>query len=430
MEINEIFIEGLTINQAEIERKIATELDIGLLQVRSTVDLLKDGSTIPFISRYRKEATGNLDEVQVRDINHKLLFHENIETRRIEIIKSIFGQGKLTEELYQNIAKATTYTELEDLYLPFKKKKKTRGMMAIEKGLEELANLMEMVKDIEKEALNFIDAEKGINNIKEALDGAMDIIAERVAHSIDNRRKVKDFVIQNGNFIVKGLKDLEKSIYKMYYDYKEPLKNVKSHRVLAINRGEKEEELIATIDYDEEHINRYILNSYNTNNNYHEKAILDGLKRLLLPAVVREIRGDLTQDADKHGITVFADNLTNLLLTPPIKKTRILGVDPGIRTGTKAACLDENGKFLGYFMFFQDRKEESKRIIAEHINKYKLELIAVGNGTGSQDVQAVVSEAITQYNLPVQYTVVSEDGASVYSASDIAREEFQNLTLL
>lgn len=429
MEINEVFIEGLSLNQAEIERKISTELNIGVLQVRNTVDLLKSGSTIPFISRYRKEATGNLDEVQVRDINHKLLFHENIETRRIEIIKGIFSQGKLTEDLYNNIAKATTYAELEDLYAPFKKKKKTRGMIAIEKGLEELANLMEKIKDIEKEAKNFIDAEKGVNNEKEALDGAKDIIAERVSHDVDNRKKIKDFIMQNGFLLVKGLKDGEKSVYKMYYDYKEALKNVKSHRVLAINRGEKEEELIATIDYDEEHIYKYIIDYHAINNDYHKDAIMDGLKRLLIPAVVREIRNDFTEEADKHGIGVFADNLKNLLLTPPIKKTRILGIDPGIRTGTKAACLDENGKFLAYFMFYQEKKEESKRVIAEHINKYNLELVAVGNGTGSHEVQQVVSEAITQYNLPVQYTVVSEDGASVYSASDIAREEFPNLDL-
>ncbi len=429
MEINEVFIEGLVVNQAEIERKIATELNIGLLQVRNTVDLLKSGSTIPFISRYRKEATGNLDEVQVRDINHKLLFHENIETRRIEIIKGIFGQGKLSEELYENIMKATTYSEIEDLYAPFKKKKKTRGMAAIEKGLEELADLMEKVKDIEKEATRFVDEEKGVKNVKEALEGAMDIIAERIAHKVDNRKKVKDFMMQNSQFIVKGLKDGEKSVYKMYYDYKESLKTLKPHRVLAINRGEKEEELIASIDYEEDHIYKYILNDYTMNNDFHKDAITDGLKRLLIPAVVREIRNDFTEAADKHGIGVFADNLTNLLLSPPIKKTRILGVDPGIRTGTKAACLDENGKFLAYFMFYQEKKEDSMRAIAEHVNKYNLELIAVGNGTGSRDVQLVVSEAISRYNLPVQYAVVSEDGASVYSASDIAREEFPDLDL-
>ncbi|HPO50777.1 MAG TPA: Tex-like N-terminal domain-containing protein, partial [Spirochaetota bacterium] len=270
MEINEVFIEGLVVNQAEIERKIATELNIGLLQVRNTVDLLKSGSTIPFISRYRKEATGNLDEVQVRDINHKLLFHENIETRRIEIIKGIFGQGKLSEELYENIMKATTYSEIEDLYAPFKKKKKTRGMAAIEKGLEELADLMEKVKDIEKEATRFVDEEKGVKNVKEALEGAMDIIAERIAHKVDNRKKVKDFMMQNSQFIVKGLKDGEKSVYKMYYDYKESLKTLKPHRVLAINRGEKEEELIASIDYEEDHIYKYILNDYTMNNDFHK----------------------------------------------------------------------------------------------------------------------------------------------------------------
>ncbi|OHD11274.1 MAG: Tex-like protein, partial [Spirochaetes bacterium GWB1_27_13] len=429
MEINEVFINSLLINQAEIERKISEDLNISVHQVRATVDLLKTGSTIPFISRYRKEATGSLDEVQVRDVNHKLLYHENIESRRIEIAKGIFGQGKLTEELYTNIAKATTYAELEDLYAPFKRKKKTRGMIAIEKGLEELANLMENVALIEKEADRFVNEEKGVKNVKEALQGAMDIIAERISHDVDNRKMIKDFIFGNGNFVVKGLKNEETSVYKMYYNYKEPIKTVKSHRILAINRGEREEELEAKIDFEEEDCNKLIVSNYIISNEYHKDAILDGLKRLLVPAVLREIRSDFTEEADKHGIGVFAENLTGLLMQPPIKKTRVLGIDPGIRTGTKAVGLDENGKYLGYFLFYQERKEDSKKAIVEAVKKYNVELIAVGNGTGSHEVQIVVADAITQYNLPVQYTVVDEDGASVYSASDTAREEFPDLDL-
>jgi protein Tex len=431
MELNEEFINGLLINQAEIERKISEELTIPIQRVRATVDLLKEGSTIPFISRYRKEATGSLDEVQVRDINHQMLYHENIETRRIEIIKGIFSQGKLSEDIYTNIAKATTYAELEDLYAPFKKKKKTRGMIAIEKGLEPLAQLMlkRDEADIEKEAEKYVDAEKGVNNKEEALQGAQDIVAEQIAHDVDNRKYIKDYLLANGFILIKGLKKEETSVYKMYYDYKEPLKTLKPHRVLAINRGEKEEELEVKIDYDEEDTIKLMVKKFYISNPYQKAAIEDGMKRLLIPAVVREIRGDNSEEADKHGITVFSENLKGLLMQPPIKKTKVLGIDPGIRTGTKSAVLDENGKYLSYFLFYQEKTEESKKMIADAVKKYNIELIAVGNGTGSHDVQKVVSEAITTYNLSAQYTVVSEDGASVYSASDIAREEFPDLDL-
>ncbi len=429
MEINELFIEALKINQAEIETKISKELNISLNQVRATVDLIKTGATVPFIARYRKEVTGSLDEVAIRDINHQLEYNENIENRRIEITKAIYSQGKLTEELYENIAKATTYSEIEDLYAPFKRKKKTRGMIAIEKGLEELATLMETLSDskLEEEAKRFINVELGVNSESEALDGAKDIIAENVAHSIDNRKNIKEFILKNGEIVIKGLKNEETSVYKMYYSYKEPLSTLKPHRILAINRGEKEEELIVTIDYDLEECEKELLSNFRVSNSYHKDAIIDGLKRLLLPAVLREIRSDNSSAADKHGITVFSENLSNLLMQPPIKKTRVMGVDPGIRTGTKVSLLDENGKYLNYFMFYQDRKEDSKEKIAKAVKDAKIELIAVGNGTGSHEVQTVVAEAITDYSLNVEYTVVAEDGASVYSASDVAREEFPEL---
>jgi protein Tex len=431
MPISEEMINNLTINQAEIEKKMSEELKIRVNQVHSTVELLKSGNTVPFISRYRKEMTGSLDEVQVRDIQHSLLLNENIETRRIEIIKGIFSQGKLTDDLYDNILKAATYTELEDLYAPFKKKKKTRGMAAIEKGLEELANAMEKMNDpdIEKEAEKYVDADKGVNNTGEALQGASDIIAERVAHNTDNRKIIKDFIINNGDFVIKGLKDGEKSVYKMYYDYKEPVRSLKPHRILAVNRGEKEEELEVKIDYDEEVCSKLLLKQYAVANSYQKSAIEDGAKRLLIPAVLREIRGDSSESADKHGIQVFSENLKGLLMQPPIKKTRVLGIDPGIRTGTKAVCLDENGKYLDSFLFFQEKSFDAKNQIVNAVNKYNIQLVAIGNGTGSQDVQTVVSEAIVEFNLPVEYTVVSEDGASVYSASDIAREEFPKLDL-
>ncbi len=429
MEINEAFVSELKVSLPEIMKKITGELGIKQYQTEAAVSLIKEGNTIPFISRYRKEATGSLDKVQVREISHRLTYLENLEERRLEVIRGIFQQGKLTEELYQNIAKCETLTELEELYAPYKKKKKTRAMIAMEKGLEELADLMASVADIEKEALRFVDAEKGVNTAEEALQGAMDILAERMAQDMDNRKALWDFMTSSGEITITGKKDAEKSVYKMYYEYREPLKEIKPHRILAINRGEREDELDVKIDFDEEKAKEIMISRYKIANPYHQSAVEDGLKRLLQPSVLRKVRGTQSEAADKHGINIFAENLKGLLMQKPIKRTRVLGIDPGIRTGTKAAALDENGKYLGYFLFFQDKKEASKKAIAEAVKKYNVELIAVGNGTGSHEVQEVVAEAITEFDLPVEYTVVSEDGASVYSASEIAGEEFPDLDL-
>lgn len=431
MEITQEFIDSLALSEMDIQRKIAEGLNIPIRQVIPTVNLIKEGNTIPFISRYRKEVTGSLDEVQVRDISHKLTQLENLEQRRIEICKGIFSQGKLSESLFENIQKASTITELDDLYAPYKRKKKTRGMIAIEKGLEPLAGQIEKEEDdkIEEEALKYIDPEKGIENADDAINGAMDILAERLAHEIDNRSFIKNYLLKNGKLVVNGLKEENSSVYKMYYNYNEPLSTVKPHRILAINRGEREEELEVKIEYDEEQVVQLQLERFEIHNIFYKSAIEDGLKRLLLPAVLREIRSDFTDQADNHGIETFAVNLKNLLMQPPIKRSRILGVDPGIRTGTKAAAMDENGKFLEYFTFMNHDIEGAKKIIATTCKKYGIQLIAIGNGTGSHEVQIIVAEAIKDYGLDLQYTVVSEDGASVYSASDVAREEFPDLDL-
>jgi uncharacterized protein len=429
LELSEDVISKLALDPVQIIQKISVDLNIPVSQVNATVNLIKEGNTIPFISRYRKEVTGSLDEIQVRDISHKLSYLENLEARRIEIIKGIFAQGKLSEELYQNISKCETLSELEDLYAPYKKKKKTRAMIAIEKGLEALADLMTQIKDIENEAARFVDIEKGVNSAEEALQGAMDIIAERIAQDMDNRKMIRDFVFSSGELVVKGLKEEAASVYKMYYDYREPLRLVKPHRILAINRGEKEEELSTKIEFDEEKSKEILTSRYKIANSFHKTAIEDGLSRLLIPSIVREIRSVNTETADQHGIQVFSENLKGLLLQPPIKRTRVLGIDPGIRTGTKAAALDENGKYLGYFLFYQGNAAAAQKAIAEAVKKYKCELLAIGNGTGSHEVQIVVAEAIREHDLPVQYTVVSEDGASVYSASELAGEEFPELDL-
>ncbi|MEE1289426.1 MAG: Tex-like N-terminal domain-containing protein, partial [Spirochaetota bacterium] len=316
MEITQELIDSLAISEMDIMRKISDDLTIELRQVVPTVNLLNEGCTVPFISRYRKEATGALDEVQVRDISHKLTTFRNLEERRIEICKGIFSQGLLSESLYENIQKAQTITELDDIYAPYKRKKKTRGMLAIEKGLEPLADLMETADDdkLEEEAEKFIDAEKGVETADDALAGAQDILAERLAHDIANREIVKNHILKSGKLVVKGLKDEASSTYKMYYDYNEPLSSVKAHRVLAINRGEREEELEVKIDFDEDALTAMQLGRFDMPNIFRKSAIEDGLKRLLLPAVLREIRSNFTDQADDHGIETFAVNLKNLLL--------------------------------------------------------------------------------------------------------------------
>jgi len=449
MELNAEFIEQLKVNEVELMKRIAEELNIKTGQVSSVVGLIADGSTVPFIARYRKEVTGSLDEVQVRDIDHLFKSGMNLETRRIEIIRLIFEQGKLTEALYGNIVKAASLAELEDIYAPYKKKKKTRGMLAIEKGLGPLAEAM---KTLEAPALLALAAEfivpesdpkiaehpeLAVATAEDALQGAMDIIAEEVSQESENRSAVKSFYLADGKIIVKGSGKSGKgdeeakktSTYQMYWDYTEPLSQIKPHRIFAINRGEREEALSITFDVDENAAVEMLCAKYTIHNDYHRTAIEDGLKRLLSPAVIRELRGDQSDAADDHGISVFSENLKNLLMQQPIKGTRVMGIDPGIRTGTKCAFLNDTGKYLGSVVIHNHKVEEAKKLILEGVKKYDIQLIAVGNGTGSREVQEIVSAVIAENGLEVLYTVVDEDGASVYSASDIAREEFPELDL-
>jgi uncharacterized protein len=439
MELTQEFIDGLTVNEVSIMKSIAEQLGVNLGQVSAVVGLLGEGSTVPFIARYRKEKTGSLDEVQVRDVDHLFSSGKNRETRRLEIIRGIFDQGKLTESLYENITKAATLTELEDIFAPYKRKKRTRGMAAIEKGLEPLAEAMLELEEatLVKKAAEFIreDVENpalSVATAEEALQGAMDILAERAAQDPENRAAVKSFYGKDGRIIVKGVGDDDKkrtSTYQMYWDYMESLSQIKPHRVLAINRGEREGFLEVTIDVDENTAVELLQRKYDIHNDYHKIAIEDGLKRLLSPAVIREIRGDQNDTADDHGISVFSQNLKNLLMQQPIKGTRVLGIDPGIRTGTKCAVLDDTGKYLADFVIYNHKVEEAKSLLLSGIKNYDVQLIAVGNGTGSKEVQEIVTSVIAENGLEVLYTVVDEDGASVYSASDIAREEFPDLDL-
>ena len=439
MEFTQEFIDSLSANEDAVTKHVADELNIRPQQVQAVVSLINEGCTVPFISRYRKEKHGSLDEVQVRDCDHLFKSRMNLENRRIEIIRGIFAQGKLTDFLYEAVTAAKTLTELEDLWAPFKKKKKTRGMLAAERGLEPLAEAMTQLDEaaIEKKAEEFVntDAENEelrVPDVQAALAGAQDIIAERTAQDGSNRAAVLDFYLKSGTIRVKGIGDDEAkktSVYQMYWDYSEPLNQIKPHRILAVNRGEREGVLEVTVDVDIDGASDLLKRRTTTHNTYHAKAIEDGLARLLSPAVVREIRGNQSDEADDHGIGIFSENLKNLLMTQPIKGTRVLGVDPGIRTGTKCAALDETGKYLGNFVIYQHKADEAYAALRKAVKDYGVQLVAVGNGTGTKEVQEIVSKVLTENFPDVLYTVVDEDGASVYSASDTAREEFPDLDL-
>ncbi|MCL2880484.1 MAG: helix-hairpin-helix domain-containing protein, partial [Treponema sp.] len=349
-------------------------------------------------------------------------------------------------ELYRDIFGAATLAELEDIYSPFKKKKKTRGMLAIEKGLEGLAQAM---RELETEPLRALAAkfvkpldgleppELSVASVDDALQGAMDIIAEAVYRDPENRAQIKAFYLKDGKISAKGsgvegkgdAEAQKTSVYRMYWDFSEAFSHIKPHRILAINRAEREGVLAVTVDVDENAAVLMLQNKYTLHNEYHKTAIEDCVKRLLSPALIREIRGDQSDAADTHGIGVFSENLKNLLLQQPIKGTRVMGIDPGIRTGTKCAFLDDTGKYLGNIVIFNNKAEEAKQLIFKSIREYDVQLIAVGNGTGSHEVQEIITSLIAENNLEIFFTVVDEDGASVYSASDIAREEFPDLDL-
>lgn len=448
MEFTQETIDALVVNEVAIMKKIASELNIRVDQVSAVISLVDEGCTIPFISRYRKEKHGNLNEVEVTDCDHLFKSYKNLEERRIEIIKGIFAQGKLTESLYNAANGAKTLTELEDLWAPFKKKKKTRGMAAAEKGLEPLADFITGPNDdsaVEKEAEKYVKTDNedkvlNVESVKDAIQGAEDIIAERTSQDTKNRSDVHDLYMASGMIITKGVvpegQDAETaektSTYKMYWDYSEPLNQVKPHRILAINRGEREDALSVTIDVPVDEAVALLQGKVKISNKYHKDAVEDGLVRLLSPAVVREIRSDETDEADEHGIELFSENLKNLLMTQPIKGSRVLGIDPGIRTGTKCAALDETGKYLGYFKIYQvQQADEAYNALNEAIDKYDIQVVAVGNGTGSPEVQKLVAKVISENyaDSDVKYTVVDESGASVYSASPVGTEEFPDLDL-
>jgi uncharacterized protein len=414
----------------DILNKIAADTSIPLRQVAPTVKLLDEENTVPFIARYRKEWTGGLDETQIREIERKMNYFRLLEERRATILDSIEKQGKLTDELKERIMECEKLQELEDLYLPYKPKRRTRATIAKEKGLEPLADKVMDEAEPEQYAAEFVDEEKGVKNIQEALQGAMDIVAERVAEEADIRSFMREAVLDNGILEVKAKEMKPNSEFEMYKEYKEPVAQVKPHRVLAINRGEKVNELSAKIEFPDEFILKNMKHYFVIEENrFLNMAIEDSYKRLLKPSIEREVRSILTEKSEDQAIEVFSSNLNKLLMQAPLKGFVVMGLDPGIRTGTKIAIIDKHGNFLAHAMIFQDRVDQSATVIQDLVKKYGVQIIAIGNGTGFRDVEKVVAGTIKAYNLECKYTVVPETGASIYSASEIAREEFPDLDL-
>ncbi len=424
----------------KIYKKIAEELQIGESQVENTVNLIDEGNTIPFIARYRKEVTGNLSDEILRELDERLKYLRNLETRKEEIGRLIDEQGKLTDELTLKIASTMILSELEDIYRPFKPKKRTRATIAKEKGLEPLSNVLYLQhekKDIFEMARQYINEEKGVNSEEEAINGALDIIAENIADNSDYRKKIKSFCFREAVISSKATKE-EKSTYEMYYDYSEPILKMPSHRILAINRGEKEEFLKVKLDKPEEKIMDYlkkqIIQDYKSQfAELLERAIIDSYKRLIEPSIEREIRSDLTEKAEEQAIKVFGKNAKQLLLQPPIKNRTVMGFDPAYRTGCKIAVIDKTGKVLATSTVYptepQKDVEGAKTVLKDLIKKYRVNMIAIGNGTASRESEIFVSDMLKEIDDEIYYAIVSEAGASVYSASKLATEEYPDINV-
>jgi len=421
---------------ADIVSRIAKELSVRQSHVESAVKLIDEGNTIPFIARYRKEATGGLDDQILRELHDRLVYLRNLENRKEEIRRLIDEQGKLTDEISANLDKAETLQEIEDIYRPFKPKRRTRASIAREKGLEPLAVIIYSQKliqgDINALASEYLDEEKGVNTVEEAIQGAMDIIAETISDNAEYRRVIRELTFKEG-VIVTSAKKEEDSPYRMYYDFKEPVSKIVPHRVLAINRGEKEEFLSVKLEAPEERIiewlkGRTISKSGSIFTEIIEKAVEDAYKRLIVPSIENEIRGILTEEASEQAIKVFSENLRNLLLQPPVKGKIVLGLDPAYRTGCKLAVVNEIGKVLHTDVIYptppQNKVDEAAATLKALIEKYDVDVIAIGNGTASRESEIFVAGVIKTLNKKVRYMVVSEAGASVYSASKLAAEEF------
>ena len=424
----------------DIMKSLVEEFKIKEKYIKNVVDLLDEGNTIPFIARYRKELTGEMEDKTIRELSNRLNYLRNLKSRQEEVIRIIDEQGKLTEELKVDILKSTTLQRVEDLYRPYKQKRRTRATIAKEKGLEGLADIiLEQKLDYDSfmvTAQGFIDEEKDVNTVEEALAGAMDIIAEIISDDAEYRRAIKEIILQNETIEVEGIDKEESTVYDMYYEYKEPIKSIANHRILAINRGERDKKLKVSISKDEESLielikKEVIKNQKSATVEYLERAIEDGFKRLLFPSIEREIRSDLTERAEEEAIKIFALNLEPLLMQPPIKGKTVMAIDPGFRTGCKVAVIDETGKYLDNTVVYptepQNQVEKAKKELKKLIKKYDIDIVAIGNGTASRETELVVADTIREIDKNVSYIIVSEAGASIYSASEVGIEEFPKL---
>lgn len=408
-------------------------------QINNTIKLIDEGNTIPFIARYRKEMTGEMSDVTLRAFYDKLIYLRNLQSRKDDVIRIIEEQGKLTPEIKVNVEKANTLQEVEDIYAPYKQKKRTRATIAKERGLEQLALdlLNQNIKNINEESSKYINEEKEVNSTEDAIKGTMDIIAEIVSDDAKIRKYIRELALREGVIVTKNSKE-EKSVYDMYYDYSESVRTIAPHRVLAINRGEKEDFLKVKVEINNEKVINYIINEYVNDKNLKNKevivsAIEDSYKRLIFPSIEREIRNTLTENAQERAISVFGKNVKSLLLQAPVKDKVVMGFDPAFRTGCKIAVVDKNGKLLDTTTVYptepQNKVEESKKELKALIEKYNIDIIAIGNGTASRESEKFVSDMIKEIDREVQYIIVSEAGASVYSASELANEEHPDINV-
>ena len=425
----------------DIVNRLAQELNLSINQVNNVISLLDDGNTVPFISRYRKEQTGALSDEVLRKFHERLVYLRNLKNRKEDVLRLIDEQGKLTEEIRVSLEKAVTLTEVEDIYRPYKQKKRTRATIALEKGLKPLSDIImegNFKGDIKEEARKYINEEKAVLSEEEAINGALDIISEQISDEAKYRKWIRNLVSKEGKIETKG--DSEQSTpFEMYYEYSEEVSKIPPHRILAINRGEKEKVLNVKITISEDKIITYLENEVLKNNEitdeYLKISIRDSLKRLIYPSIEREIRNELTDKGEEGAIKIFKENLKSLLMQPPIKGKVVMGFDPGFRTGCKIAVLDSTGRFLENTTVYptapQNKVKETKEVLKTLISRHNVEVISLGNGTASRESEEVISEAISELKnesgREIAYVIVSEAGASVYSASELATKEYPDL---
>lgn len=421
--------------------ELSIELKIEKNKIGNTIKLIDEGNTIPFIARYRKEVTGNLSDEVLRKLNDRLIYLRNLEARKDEVIRLIDEQGKLTEELKNSILNASILTEVEDLYRPYKQKKRTRATIAKEKGLEPLAKLIisQTVKDGNKDeiATKYINKEKGLETVEECINGALDIIAEDISDNAKYRKKIRGITYRTGKLVTTAVNKDESTVYDMYYNFSEEIKKIPSHRILAITRGEKEKVLKVKLDLDEESVLKYLeRETLKGDSIFKDDLILcieDSYKRLIKPSIEREIRGELFEEASEKAIEVFGVNAKNLLMQPPIKNVVVMGFDPAYRTGCKIAIIDDTGKLLDYTTIYPTQPQNdivgATKSMIELINKYNVNIIALGNGTASRESEKFIAEVIKKIDKKVYYAIVSEAGASVYSASELATKEYPDINV-